>query len=114
MKRFATTLALAAASCGFLLSCASKTATADARGDWELVSFEKDGTEVAIVTATLSVTDKGAGEYGIAGFSGVNNYQGNLKAMGNKIRLAHNLAVTRMAGAEDAIEFETRYLDLLG
>ena len=114
MKRFATTLALVAASCGFLVSCASKTAKVDARGDWELVSFEKDGTEVAVVTATLSVTDNGEGEYSIAGFSGVNNYRGGLNANGNKITFAPNLAVTRMAGPQDAMEFETLYLDLLG
>lgn len=113
MKRFAA-LALAAASCGLLVSCASKTAKVDARGDWELVSFEKDGAEVAIVTATLSVTDKGAGEYGIAGFSGVNNYMGSLNANGNKITFAPNLASTRMAGSQDAMEFETQYLALLG
>lgn len=113
MKRFAT-LALVAASCGFLLSCASKTAKAEASGDWELVAFEKDGTEVAVVTATLSVTDKGADEYGIAGFSGVNNYRGSLNANGNKITFAPNLASTRMAGPQDAMEFETLYLELLG
>ena len=121
MKKFAT-LALAAASCGLLFSCAStpakedatKSYSADASGDWELVSLEKDGKGIAVVTATLSVTDKGAGEYGVSGFSGVNNYSGSLKADGNKISFAPNLASTRMAGAPEAMEFEAAYLELLG
>lgn len=126
MKRLAA-LALAA-SCGFLVSCASTSkadaasaekkavaaSTPTASGDWELVSLEKNGTKVAIVTATLSVTDKGKGTYSVSGFSGVNNYSGSLTANGNKIAFAPNLASTRMAGPQDAMTFESLYLELLG
>lgn len=121
MKRFMT-IALAA-SCGFFFACASAPKGADsasaatgaeANGDWDLVSFEKDGEKISVATATLSITDNGDGSYAVSGFSGVNNYSGSLTVSGNNITFAPNLASTRMAGPQDAMEFEAAYLELLG
>lgn len=111
-----------AALCGFLVSCASTPAKkgaraeagmTDASGDWELVSFEKDGEKITVVAATISVTNKGPGSYGISGFSGVNNYSGSLTADGHKITFAPGLASTRMMGPKEAMDFEADFLDLL-
>lgn len=117
MKKIMTIAFVAALAmpCGFLASCASTPSNAqtDADGDWELVSFVKDGVAQSIAPATLSVTEKGSGSYAVSGFSGVNNYSGSLKADGNKIVVAPNLAFTRMAGSQAAMEFESDYLDLL-
>lgn len=117
MKKIMTIAFVAALAmpCGFLASCASTPSNAqtEADGDWELVSFVKDGVAQSIAPATLSVTEKGSGSYAVSGFSGVNNYSGSLKADGNKIVVAPNLASTRMAGSQAAMEFESDYLDLL-
>lgn len=128
MRRFVTA-AIAAVSFGFLASCASMPARGeaalaekkaepafapqDAGGDWALVSLFKDGVAQAIAPATLSVTEKGAGVYAVSGFSGVNNYSGSLTADGGRITFAPNLATTRMAGPQPAMEFEAMYMELL-
>jgi heat shock protein HslJ len=90
----------------FFVSCA--TSKAEPEGDWQLISFEKDGVARTICDSSLSVSKTDDSVYSVEGFSGVNDFSVKISAKGNSIS-SSSLASTKMAGGKEAMEFENLY-----
>lgn len=99
-----------------LSSCTPTDVNAqDIQGEWESVEFVKNGESVTGSTATINIPAPEDGIYNVNGNDGVNLYSGAFTISGNKIAPVDPAAVanTKMAGPEEAMNFETAFLDFI-
>lgn len=81
-------------------------------GDWEIVSLKKDDVYQTIAVSDLKVINKD-GKFFVAGNSGVNLFNGQIKNKAKDKIIIENLASTRMMGSPQAMEFENLFLETL-
>lgn len=83
----------------------------DLTGNWRLMSFKKGEEAQAICDVFLFFKKDNQG-YFVAGGSGVNLFNGNIKVAGNLGMDLGGFAMTRMMGPEPAMAFEDLYIHL--
>jgi len=83
--------------------CASKL-----QGNWLVTGLTKDGVPQTIVEAYIEFDGKSR----VTGNSGVNIFNGSVKAVNGKFS-AGNLALTKMMGDPQSQEFEDLFLEVL-
>lgn len=83
----------------------------DLSGNWRLMSFKK-GEEAQSICDVSLLFKKEKDGYFVAGESGVNCFNGNIKVAGNLGMDLGGFAMTRMMGPKPAMEFEDLYIHL--
>ena len=90
-----------------------KTKGADlVSGDWNLIQYNMEENAIALQEASVSFVSEGK-ELKVSGFSGVNLFSGSSAVSGNKISLNEDFASTKMAGSQEEMEFERKFLNSL-
>ena len=82
-------------------------------GDWNLIQYNIEENAIALQEASVSFVSEGK-ELKVSGFSGVNLFSGSSAVSGNKISLNEDFASTKMAGSQEEMEFERKFLNSLG
>lgn len=96
---------------GLLILLAGCTATNELEGNWTTEALEKDGIAQTIAVSNIEFTTKG-NVVNAGGCAGVNLFNGDVKVSNGKIS-AGNLAVTKMMGDPEAMEFEDLFIEVL-
>ena len=110
-------LAICCAFTALFVSCASSGGQksisknfADACGDWNLVSFMKEGELLeapAMVSMALDPVD--ANTFSIFGNFGINTFRGSLASTSSGQLQATSFSSTKKAGTKDALNFENKF-----
>lgn len=102
------TVTMAALTGLFFFSCKQ---TDELNGTWNTCGFEKDGIAQEIAVSNIIFTSEG-NKLIVAGESGVNLFNGTVKANKGKIEFI-NVASTRMMGDPNAMAFEDMFLEAI-
>lgn len=87
------------------------TSLAEFKGCWEPVELIKDGVYQQIAVSFIEFSPE-AGKLSVHGDAGVNTFNGKIGIRKNKI-IPSDLAVTKMMGPPELVEFEDIFLELL-
>ncbi|MDY3759571.1 MAG: META domain-containing protein [Treponema sp.] len=110
-------LAVCCAFTALFVSCASSGGQksisknfADACGDWNLVSFVKEGELLeAPAMISMSLDPQDANSFSVYGNFGINTFRGSLASASNGQLQATSFSSTKKAGAKDVLDFENKF-----
>lgn len=81
-------------------------------GKWTLLSLSKDNVEQQICNVQMSLEQKDGKTYFMGGNSGVNVFNGDIEIDGNNGVPSDKLALTKMLGSPEEMEFERLYTSM--
>lgn len=84
----------------------------DFAGKWTLSSFLKDNSEQQIFDVQMTLEQKDGKTYFMGGKAGVNVFNGDIEIDGNKGVPSDKLALTKMLGSPEEMEFERLYTSM--
>lgn len=84
----------------------------DFSGNWTLISLLRENEAQQICAVQMSLEQKDGKTYFMGGSAGVNVFNGDIEIDGNKGVPSDKLALTRMLGSPEAMEFERLYTSM--